>query len=93
MFFLAVAMFDSATALNPALIISSIISTFVPYYALALLFFGIGMLVNYLIRFMFVWVPALFAWCAALYLMFIASYILGRFFRKYESRLNWEVKL
>jgi len=93
MFLLAAAMFDSVTALNPVLIISSIISTFVSYCALALLFFGIGLLVNYLIRSMFVWIPGLFAWGAALYLMFIAAYILGRFFRRYESRLNWEVKL
>jgi hypothetical protein len=93
MFLLAAVMFDSVTALNPSLIISSIISTFVPYCAFALLFLGIGLLMNYLVRFMFGWIPALFVWGAVIYLMFIASYILGRFFRRYEDRLNWEVKL
>jgi hypothetical protein len=93
MFLLAAVMFDSITALNPFLIISSIISTFVPYCAFALLFLGIGLLMNYLVRFIFGWGPALFVWGADIYLMFIASYVLGRFFHRYESRLNWEVKL
>jgi hypothetical protein len=93
MFILAVAMFNSAVALNPVLIISSIISTLVPYCALALLFFGIGLLINYLVGIMNGWVPAFFVWGVVVYLMFIASYILGRFFRRYEDRLNWEVKL
>lgn len=93
MFLLAVAMFDSVTALNPVLIITSIISTLVPYCALALLFFGIGILMNYLGRFRLNWILFVLAWGADIYLMFIAAYILGRFFRRYESRLNWEVKL
>jgi phage FluMu protein Com len=93
MFLLAAVMFDSITALNPLLIISSIISTLVPYCAIALLFFGVGLLMNYLGQWRFNLVLALFAWGADIYLMFIAAYILGRFFRRYESRLNWEVKL
>lgn len=93
MFLLASVMFDSGTALNPLLIIGSVISTFVPYCALALLFFSIGLLINYLVRFINGWGPAFLVWGAVIYLMFIAAYILGRFFRRYENRLNWEVKL
>jgi len=91
MFLLAVAMFDSITALNPFLIIGSIISTFLPYCCLVLLFFGIGFLIGIIVR----WNPvsALLLWILEVYLMFIAAYILGRFYRRYENKLNWEVKL
>jgi hypothetical protein len=91
MFLLAVAMFDSITALNPFMIIGSIVSTFLPYSGLVLLFFGIGWLIEIIVE----WNPvsALLLWVFDIYLMFIAAYILGRFFRRYENKLNWEVKL
>lgn len=93
MLLLAAVMFDSFTVLNPSLIIGSIISTFLPYCFIVEMFFIMGLLMNYLVRSLTGWGPAFFAWGAVIYLMFIASYILGRFFRRYENRLNWEVKL
>jgi len=92
MFLLAVAMFDSITGLNPLMIISSIASTFLPYCVLALLFCAIGLLMNFIGRLQ----PgglSLLTWGIDVYLMFIAAYILGRFFRRYEDKLNWEIKL
>lgn len=92
MFLLAAALFDSITALNPLLIITSVAGTFVPYCGLALLFCAIGLLMNFVGQLQ----PgglSLLAWGIDVYLMFIAAYILGRFFRRYENKLNWEVKL
>jgi hypothetical protein len=92
MFLLAVAMFDSITALNPFLIIGSIASTFLPYCGLVILYFAIGLLMDFIGH----WRPGgwpLVAWGLDVYLMFIAAYILGRFFRRYENRLNWEIEL
>jgi hypothetical protein len=91
MFLLAVAMFDSLMALNPILIISSIFSTFLPYCGLAILFFGIGFLL-YFIAGMQQYL-AFFIWVCDVYVIFVAAYILGCFYRRYEDRLNWEVKL
>jgi hypothetical protein len=92
MFLLAVAMFDSITALNPFLMIGSIASTFLSYCGLALLFCAIGLLMNFIGQLQ----PgglSLIAWGIDVYLIFIAAYILGRFYRRYEERLNWEIKL
>jgi hypothetical protein len=92
MFILTIAMFDSVAALNPLLIISSIFSTFLPYCGLTLLFFVIGLLMNFASRLQPGGLPLL-AWGFDIYLVFIATYILGRFFLRCEDRLNWEVKL
>jgi hypothetical protein len=91
MFLLAALMFDSPTAFNPFLIVTSISSTFLSYCGLAILFCGIGLLM-YLSRSL-PHVLAILSWGIDIYLMFIAAYILGRFFRRYESKLNWEVKI
>jgi hypothetical protein len=89
---LAVSMFDSATALNPLLIIGSIFRTFLPYCGLAVIFCAIGLFMNLLGRLQ----PGgffLLIWGLGIYLAFVAAYILGRFFRRYENRLSWEIKL
>lgn len=92
MFMLAVSMFDSATALNPFLIIGSIVRTFLPYCGLAVIFCAIGLFINVIRRLQPGGIPLLI-WGLDVYLVFVAAYILGRFFRHYEDRLNWEVKL
>ncbi len=89
---LAAALFDSITALNPLLIIASVAGTFLSYCALALLFCAIGLLMNFVGQLEASGL-SLLAWGIDVYLIFIAAYILGRFFRRYEDRLNWEVKL
>jgi hypothetical protein len=92
MFMLAVSMFDSATALNPFLIIGSIARTFLPYCGLAVIFCAISLFINFISRLQPGGIPLLI-WGFDVYLVFVAAYILGRFFRRYEDRLNWEVKL
>ena len=91
MFLLAVLMFDSFTAFNPFLIIGSIAGTFLPYCGLAILSCAIGLFMYLSWALPRSW--AIISWGVDIYLMFIAAYILGRFFRRYENKLNWEVKL
>jgi DNA-directed RNA polymerase subunit RPC12/RpoP len=91
MFLLAVVMFDSTTALNPFLIIGSVVSTFLPYCGLSVLFFIIGLIMLRITYFTPAW--AIASWGFDVYLMFVAAYVLGRFYRRYENRLNWEIKL
>ena len=89
---LAVIMFDSAIGLNPRLLVRSISSTFVPYCGLVLLFVTpvvvIGMLYaevqesrlwSFIIR------------SVVTYLVLVGAHILGRFYWRYQDKLNWEV--
>jgi DNA-directed RNA polymerase subunit RPC12/RpoP len=91
MFLLAVSMFDSVAALNPFLIIGSIASTFLPYCGVFVFFLIIGIIMMRIASIAPGW--NIVSWGLDVYLMFIAAYILGRFFRRYEDRLNWEIKL
>lgn len=81
---LAIVLFDSVNGLNPILIIPSILSVFVPYIflliALAIVWVGIVLLY---------WVHPLLGIPSA-YLMILSAHLLGRFFLKYQDRLNWE---
>jgi len=95
MVLLAVVLFDSFNALNPILIIGSIFRTLLPYcgmvlffYAGALLFMGIDSPAN---RFWFLpRVPFLIKG-AQLYIIIFAVGLLGRFYHRFENKLNWEV--
>jgi len=89
---LAVIMFDSAIGLNPRLLVRSISNTFVPYCGLVLLFVTpvvvIGMLHtevqesrlwSFIIR------------SVMTYIVLVGAHILGRFYWRYQEKLNWEV--
>lgn len=89
---LAVIMFDSIFALNPILIIQSILNTFIPYLVLDLFCFGYLWLLSAIIlrlenhpniRFFFGWIN--------LYMLLVIAHLLGRFYWKYQDKLNWEV--
>jgi hypothetical protein len=95
MVLLAVVLFDSFGALNPILIIGSIIRTLLPYcglvlffYASALLFMEIDSPVN---RFWLLPLVPFLIKVVQLYMIFIAVGLLGRFYHRYEKKLNWEV--
>jgi hypothetical protein len=92
---LAVVLFDSFGALNPILIIGSIFRTLLPYcvmillfYAGVLLFIKIDSPVN---RFWLLPAVPFFIKGAQLYMIFVAVGCLGRFYHRYEKKLNWEV--
>ena len=95
MVLLAVVLFDSYNALNPILLIGSILHTFLPYCGMVLLFYGGALLFMkidprlYRLRLLPA-VPFIFK-ALQLYLMFVAVGLLGRFYWRYQEKLNWEV--
>jgi phage FluMu protein Com len=93
---LAVIMFDSINGLNPLIIILSIFSTFFQYCGLVVLISAIIFLYvqtvrtippNLLLR--MVLSPLIQA--VELYLAMVAAHLLGRFYFRYQEKLNWEV--
>ena len=89
---LAVVMFDSLSGLNPILLIGSILSTLLPYCAMIAAFVTVVFLVVHnvpetdgspILRFIFR--------CINVYLLIVMAHLLGRFYWRYEDRLNWEV--
>jgi DNA-directed RNA polymerase subunit RPC12/RpoP len=89
---LAVVMFDSFSALNPLLLIGSICSTFFQYCGLVLLFYGLVVLSVKIASFLRQsWVLAYISSILFIYLLMVTGHLLGRFYWKYEERLNWEV--
>jgi DNA-directed RNA polymerase subunit RPC12/RpoP len=92
MVLLALVLFDSLRALNPILIIASMLNVFLPYCGLVLLFFIVCGLIAILLVIMpqsFIISYILSAIC--IYLTMIMAHLLGRFCYKYRERLNWEV--
>ncbi|MHC4150442.1 MAG: hypothetical protein ACYSR5_13300, partial [Planctomycetota bacterium] len=97
---LAVIMFNSSAAFNPLLWIASIFSTFFPYCGLVLMVGGIGFVLRHVIRLQPQDGPlgrigtfisgAVLLWIL-LYLLFVVGHLLGRFYWRYQKRLNWEV--
>ncbi|MFB0524784.1 MAG: hypothetical protein ACETVZ_04545 [Phycisphaerae bacterium] len=99
---LAVVMFDSVNGLNPVLLIRSIVSTFLQYCGLVILFYGLGvlfgillyMVVSILPRFgvlSYMFLAYILFNIFFLYVLLIAAHLLGRFYWRYEEKLNWEV--
>jgi predicted RNA-binding Zn-ribbon protein involved in translation (DUF1610 family) len=98
---LAVVMFNSGTAFNPILLIGSILSTFFQYCGLVLLICGIVLAVMALttmgqseniqqIEVGTMFLEILFS-CILLYTAFVVAHLLGRFYWRYQEKLNWEV--
>ncbi|UCE49516.1 MAG: hypothetical protein JSW47_05105 [Phycisphaerales bacterium] len=98
---LAVVMFDSSSAFNPILWIGSIFSTFFQYCGLVLLIGGVVLAFRVLTRIGGPQAPeqisigtrileAAFS-CLMLYLVFVLAHLLGRFYWRYQDKLNWEV--
>ncbi len=97
---LACIMFDSASGLNPILLIGSIFSTFLQYCGLVLLVIGIIFSFTFLanitgssnanrpqaITLIFGGVSLFLT----LYTVFIIAHLIGRFYWRNEEKLNWE---
>jgi len=89
---LAVIMFDSFSALNPMILISSIFSTFFQYCGLIVAFAAVGLLVAAIVSasqnspVLTIVVP-----CGSIYLTMIAAHLLGRFYWRWQEKLYWEV--
>jgi hypothetical protein len=92
MAWLAVIMFDSLTALNPILIIASILSTLFRYLALAVFFYLPAFVIPFLIYVLpRNWVMDHFLKLVGIYLSMVASHLLGRFHFRAREKLNWEI--
>jgi hypothetical protein len=97
---LACVMFDSIRGLNPVLLIPSIFSTFFQYCGLVLLITGIVLgfkavqtkqtdnVQTETITMIFL--GSVF-YLILLYITFVVAHLIGRFYWRYEKRLNWEV--
>ncbi len=89
---LSVVMFASLRALNPILLIGSILSTFLPYLAFVVVL-GVAVLAVRAIVLFLPKSPATYfvLYFTLPYLLFVAAHILGCFYKRYEKELNWDV--
>jgi DNA-directed RNA polymerase subunit RPC12/RpoP len=100
---LAVIMFDTLSALNPAIIIGSIFSAFFPYLGLILMLGVVIVSVRYLMPLYnlitsggssLLAIGTILVYSSGIadfYMFMVMAHLLGRFFYKYQERLNWEV--
>ena len=89
---LALAMFNSTSAFNPLLWITSIFSTFFQYCGLVLLFCVLCWLVSRVIAsFQQPLFSSYLFRAAFIYLAMVAAHLLGRFYYLNSKKLNWEV--
>ncbi len=89
---LAVVMFDSAIGLNPRLLIRSISSTFYPYCGLVLLFVTSVVLIGMLhaeVQESRLWIFIIRS--VVTYLVLVGAHLLGRFYWRYQDKLNWDL--
>lgn len=89
---IGVALFESLAAVNPLLVIPSILKTFGSYLlacvilAVAVVFGSIAPALSE--RFV-PWVGGLVSWCLALYFLFVQMRVLGVLYHCRADRLNW----
>jgi hypothetical protein len=99
---LAVIMFDSINGLNPILTIRSIISTFLQYCGLFILFYGLSILFGNMFGMVLrissgtqIFSRGFFSYILfnllVAYALLVAGHLLGRFYWLYQEKLNWEV--
>lgn len=92
MVLLGLVLFDSLRALNPILIIASMLNVFLPYCGLVLLFFAVcGVIAILLVIMPQSFIISYLLSVVCIYLAMIMAHVLGRFCYQYRERLNWEV--
>ncbi|MBW7988623.1 MAG: hypothetical protein FVQ84_01175 [Planctomycetes bacterium] len=88
---LAVTMFDSIRGLNPLLLIGSVFRTHFIYLALVIILWAIALSVIFILRLLqSEWVAFLSGYFI-MYIFLVVAHLLGRFYWRYQERLNWEV--
>ncbi len=93
---LAVVMFDSINGLNPILFIGSLYSMFLPYCGLILAFYAFGYLIIKINQLSAVipFLPQVWSYASRIityYLLMVMAHLLGRFYWRYQEKLNWDV--
>ncbi|MBN1360764.1 MAG: hypothetical protein JW993_09240 [Sedimentisphaerales bacterium] len=87
---LAVTMFESLGGLNPLLLAGSILGTPLPYCLLVPFCYTLIVLFPFAIYFVKVdWLPGYLLLLATYCVWLVLAHLLGRFYWKYEERLNW----
>jgi DNA-directed RNA polymerase subunit RPC12/RpoP len=98
---LACIMFDSIRGLNPVLLLGSIFSTFFQYCGLVLLVIAIFFSFTKLISMLglegeqqpsgVILLAGGVFYFIGLYIVFVIAHLIGRFYWRYQDKLNWEV--
>ena len=89
---LVVFMFGSISALNPILIIGSIVDTFLPYCSLVLFLYVASWLIKMTIAILPPFLPvSLISRGLYIYLAMVSAHLLGWFYWWYKEKLDWEV--
>jgi len=88
---LAVTLFDSIRGLNPILIIGSIFSTFFQYCGLLLILAAVVLTVKAVRNIPFGKWLAFISVYIGIYIVLVLAHLLGRFYWRYQEKLNWEV--
>jgi len=94
---LSVVMFDSLWGFNPLVVIGSIASTFFQYCGLLLVYvcmWAVLFTMMYLLRkylYMPIALNGFIGRCLGIYICLVGSHLLGRFYWRYEKRLQWDV--
>ena len=88
---LAVTLFDSLRGLNPFLLIGSIFSSFFAYCGLVLILGAVALSVIALRRTLSGKWAAFVSGYLVMYILLVVAHLLGRFYWRYQEKLNWEV--
>ena len=89
---LTVVMFDSLRGLNPIVLIGSIFSTCLPYFAMIVVFVSVFLLIlEKMPDTQGSPVLAFIVQCVGIYMAIVVAHLLGWFYHRYEQELNWEV--
>ncbi len=87
---LVVIISDFSTGFNPIVLIRSIFNTFVPYCGLNLLFCGAILIAKSVHGPQVPLILASIGHCVCIYSALVLAHLLGRFYWRYEDKLNWE---
>ncbi len=88
---LAVSLFDSIRGLNPFLLIGSVFSTHFIYFALVVILWAIVLSVIFILKTLSsIWAVFLSSYFI-MYILFILAHLLGRFYWRYQEKLNWDI--
>lgn len=88
---LAVTLFDSLRGLNPLLLIGSIFSAFFTYCGLVLILGAVALSIIVLRRTLSGKWAAFLSGFFVMYILLVVAHLLGRFYWRYQEKLNWEV--
>ena len=90
--FIGISIYETLRGLNPVLVIGSIFSTFLPYFAMILTFVAAGFLIATTVTEPYASNLSFFiTWLVGVYLLMVVAHLLGWFYHRYEEKLNWDV--